>query len=317
MRAVNIAGQQTLSTVLNSPLVNVNASCADGAPAATAQNSLPQACQTRVWAQALGSNQSIGGSDGINSTSFGLLGGADRAVGESNAHLGIEAGVQRINGNDSLGGFGHTDSAHVGLYGFADVGPLVLSGTADFTHSNYRVNRPTGIGSAVADPDGNTGAAALQAAWPLQAGQWQITPKLGVLYQHQKLDGFDESVISTNPLAPAFAIDGTRSTYSTVQPYAAVALSSAFQIHDITYVPSFDLGYRYDTRGSTPTVTAAAQDGTLFAMPGAVVGRGMTTVGARITAQASDSWSVFLNYQGLFADHLHDNAVTFGFTKRF
>jgi outer membrane autotransporter protein len=317
MRAVNIVGQQSLGTVLNSPLVNTNTGCGDAPPSQSAQSASPQSCQTRVWAQALGSNQSISGLDGMNSTSFGLLAGADRAVGESSLHLGFEAGVQRINSNDSLGGFGHTDSAHAGLYGFADVGPLVLSGTADFTHSNYKVNRPTGIGSAVADPDGNTAAAALQAAWPLQAAQWEITPKLGVLYQHQKLDGFDESVVSANPLAPAFAIDGSRATYSTVQPYADVAFSRVFQAQNITYVPSFDLGYRYDTRGNTPTVNATAQDGTLFTMPGATVGRGMTTVGARITAQAGDSWSVFLNYQGLFADHLHDNAVTFGFTKRF
>jgi outer membrane autotransporter protein len=317
MRAVNIAGQQNLSTVLNAALADTSTSCGDVVQPRADQNTLPQPCQTRVWAQALGSNQSFGGLDGLNSTSFGMLSGADRAIGEYGTRLGVEAGVQRINSNDALGGFGHTDSAHAGLYGFADVGPIVLSGTADFTHSDYRVNRPTGIGSAVADPDGNTVAAAVQAAWPLRVAQWAITPKFGLLYQHQKLDGFDESVISTNPLAPAFAIDGTHSTYSTVQPYADVAFSRSFQLQDITYVPSFDLGYRYDTRGDTPTVAATAQDGTLFVLPGSAVGRGMTTVGARITAQANDSWSVFLNYQGLFADHLHDNAVTFGFTKRF
>jgi len=179
------------------------------------------------------------------------------------------------------------------------------------------VNRATGIGQASASPDGSSISAGLQAAWPLSLAQWQLTPKLGALYQHQSLDSFSETVGGSNPLASAFAVEGARSTYSSLQPYAAVSFTRTFEFQDIRYVPSFDVGYRYDTRGATPTVTTTAQDGTLFALPAAAMGRGLTTAGARITAEAGASWNVYLDYQGMFASHLSDNALTLGFTKHF
>jgi outer membrane autotransporter protein len=43
----------------------------------------------------------------------------------------------------------------------------------------------------------------------------------------------------------------------------------------------------------------------------------MATVGARITAKAGASWSLYLDYQGQFANHVSDNALSVGFTKQF
>jgi hypothetical protein len=40
-------------------------------------------------------------------------------------------------------------------------------------------------------------------------------------------------------------------------------------------------------------------------------------VGARITAEAGVSWNLYLDYQGLFANRLQDNALTLGFVKHF
>ena len=86
----------------------------------------------------------------------------------------------------------------------------------DQAHSSYRVYRQTGIGHGVANPSGDTTAAALQAAWPMTAAQWKVTPAIGALYQHQSLDAFGETVPSSNPLASAFAVQGARSTYDTM-----------------------------------------------------------------------------------------------------
>lgn len=181
-----------------------------------------------------------------------------------------------------------------------------------------RVYRQTGIGHGVASPDGETTSAAVQAAWPLAAARWQITPAVGALYQHQTLDSFNEVVPSTSPLAPAFAVSGAHTTYNTMQPYAKVSFATAFVAQGISYVPQFEVGYRYDTRnGNTPVVQERAQDGTVFAMPGNNLGRGMATVGARITAQAGKSWNLYLDYQGQFSGRLSDNALSVGFTKQF
>jgi fibronectin-binding autotransporter adhesin len=314
MRSVNLSGQQALSSILNVSPALIGADCGQQP---LMQNVTASSCHSGAWAQYSGSSLSLDGSNGLNSTGFGLLGGADYAVGDA-LHLGVEAGVGRINDNDSSGGNGRVDNAHAGLYAYANAGPLVLSATVDGMHSSYRVNRATGIGAANATPDGNTVSAALQAAWPLQLSAWQLTPQAGALYQRQQLGGFSESIGGTNPLAPDFAVTGARSSYIVLQPYADVSITRAFQAQGVTYLPQFSVGYRYNTRNAAPpTVQVTAQDGTLFTLPGATSGRGMATADARITAEAGAMWNLYVDYQGLFASRLHDNALSVGFTKRF
>ena len=306
----NLAGQQTLSSVLDASLLS-------RAPTCQAQSTSSSACQAGLWVQSTGSSLSVDGSNGVNAIGFGLLAGADRAVGDA-IHLGVEAGVGQTNATDPLGGTGRVQQAHAGVYAFADAGPLVLSATADVAHNSYRVSRETGIGHALANPDGNATSAGVQAAWPMQLVSWQVVPKLGALYQHQSLNGFVETLPSNNPLAPAFAVDGSRSTANSLQPYAALSFTHTFRFQDITYIPQFDVGYRYNTRSnSSPMVQMTSEDGTVFAQPGVALGRGLGTVGARITAEAGASWNLYLDYQGMFASHLQDNAFTFGFTKHF
>lgn len=315
MRSANLAGQQSLTTVLGATLRTGDIHCND-AKAAHA-NTVASSCNGEVWVQYSGSSDSLSGSNGLNSTRFGLQGGFDHAVSDA-LHLGVEVGFDRINGSDRNDGNGSIDNVHGGVYAFVNVGPVVVSGLIDQAHSSYRVYRQTGIGHGSSTPDGNTMAAALQAAWPLAAAQWQVTPAIGALYQHQSLSAFNETVPSSNPLAPAFAVQGMHGTYITMQPYARVLFSRPFVAQDVSYVPQFEVGYRYDTRsGNTPVVREVAQDGTVFAMPGDNLGRGTATVGVRVTAKASASWGLYLDYQGQFAHHLSDNALSVGFTKQF
>lgn len=315
MQSINLTNQQTLGTMLDTPITSADAGCNDNQSAHSQSAALP-ACHTGVWVQSTGSNLSFSGSNGLNASSFGLLAGADHAFDV--AHVGVEAGVNRDNANDPLNGSGNAETAHAGLYSFAPAGPLWLSATADAAYNDYRINRATGIGDAVATPAGHTLSVGLQAAWPLQFAAWQLTPKLGALYQHQSMDGFNESLPSGNPLASAFVIRADRTTYTSLQPYGALAVTHSFVYQNITYVPELNAGYRYDTRGPTPpTVQTFTQDGSLFALPASALGRGLGTAGARITAEAGASWNLYLDYQGLFASHLRDNAFTFGFVKHF
>lgn len=315
MRSVNVAGQQDMGSVLDVGLMSRGTQC-DADHAAAMQN-VTATCGNGAWAQYTGSNLSLDGSDGSNSTAFGLLGGADYAVGDV-AHVGLQAGVGQVNGNDTLGGNDRVDNVHGGIYAYADAGPTVLSAVVDTMHSDYHFNRATGIGTATSTPDGNLLSAALQVAWPLQLAQWQLTPKAGVLYQRQTLDGFSETLTSSNPEAAGFPVDGTRSRYTALQPYAIMAIEHSFVAHGVTYVPEVSVGYRYDTHNAaTPIVQVTSQDGTVFDLPGATQGRGMGTASARITAEAGASWSLYADYQGLFGSRLHDNALSLGFTKHF
>lgn len=245
MRLVNLSTQRDMSTVLDTGLLAPECDEDD-------RSSMASTCQSRVWARATGSNVALGDGHDTKSTGFGLLAGADRAIGESNVRLGVEGGASRINANDSLGGHGYSDLAHVGLYGIAPLGPLQLSATVGYLHVKHHISRPTGVGEAVADPSGNGGSAGLQLAWPLTMGQWRVAPRIGALYQHQTLDGFNEAVVSDRPLAAAYGVDGRKSTFNATQAYGAVSLSRDFVGARMTYTPSFDLGYRYNTRGDIP-----------------------------------------------------------------
>jgi fibronectin-binding autotransporter adhesin len=316
MRSVDLAGQQDMGSVLDMALTSRDTQCdADRAP--SMQNVTAACGGGGAWAQYTGANISIGGSDGSNSSAFGLLGGADYAVGDV-VHLGLQAGVGQVNGNDTMGGNGRVENVHGGIYGYADAGPVVLSAVIDAMHSDYHFNRATGIGTATSTPSGNMLSAGLQAAWPLQLAQWQLTPKVGALFQRQTLDGFSETLNSTNPEAANFPVDGTSSRYIDLQPYALLAIEQSFVAHGVTYVPEVSLGYRYDTHNAAaPIVQVTAQDGTTFDLPGSAQGRGLGTASARITAEADATWSLYADYQGFFGSRLHDNALSFGFTRHF
>jgi fibronectin-binding autotransporter adhesin len=315
MRSVNIASQQDLGSVLDVPLTPSGTQC--GADHAASMQNVTASCGAGIWAQYTDSNISLDGANGSNSTEFGLIGGADYALGDV-VHAGVEAGVGQVNGNDTLGGNGRVGSVHGGLYAYANAGPTVLSATIDEMHSDYHFNRATGIGMAASTPGGNTQSAAVQDAWPLQLTSWQLVPKVGAIYQHQTLDGFGETLYSVNPNASSFPVDGTRSRYSALQPYADVAIQRSFVAHGVTYLSQVSLGYRYDTHSSaTPIVQVMAQDGAAFDLPGAAQSRGMGTASGRITAEAGASWSLYADYQGFFGSRLHANALSVGFTKHF
>ena len=319
LRVVALGDQRTLGNVLDTALNPFGPSCTDGARTTDA-TAAASPCEAKVWLQATGSNVSLNDSPDLDTTGFHLLAGTDGVLGDV-VHVGVEAGAGQIHASAAVAGRGRirdqVRSVHAGFYAFADAGPWVISATVDAMHSNFRVHRNTGIGLASAAPGGRTLSGGLQAAWPIAFSGGQLTPKLGVLYQHQTLDGFSERVASTSPLAPAYAVTGTQSTATSLQPYAALVFASTFRAHSVTYVPQLELGYRYDARGNTPTVQVTALDGTSFALPGTAVGRGVGEIGAKVTAELDGSWSLYLDYHGLFASHLHDNALTVGFTKQF
>lgn len=315
MRSADLVSQQVASTVLNATLRARDTACNETRIASA--HAVTSSCNGDLWVQYSGSSDSLRGSYGLDSTAFGLQAGFDHAVAD-NVHLGVEAGFNRINGSDRDGGNGSVDAAHGGVYAYANAGQVVFSGLLDLAHEHYGVYRQTGIGHGVAHPDGQATAAAIQAAWPIATAHWQITPAIGMQYRHQSLDAFGETIPSSDPLAGAFALHGSRSTYSTLQPYALLSLARPFTALGVGYVPQFSVGYRYDTRSmNTPQVRTTSQDGTAFMLSGDPLGRGTAIVGMRLTAQAGATWSLYLDYQGQFSSRLNDNAMSAGFIKRF
>lgn len=312
MRAQNLAGQQVLDTTLD--VSGQLATCNGGA---SSPDGVTRDCRSGAWAQYSGGGISLSGDERLNSSAFGVLAGYDIAVGDA-FHIGVEGGYNRINGSDNQNGSGHVNSTHGGLYAFADAGPLVISGTVDQTHSRYAFQRQSGAGVEASRPGGSTTSAGVRVAWPVQAGNWTIAPSVGALYQHQGMDSFSESTSSTSALAAAFVLSGTRSHFDSLQPFARLRLDHGFEAAGVHYSAAWDLGYAYAARhDTTPSVDVITQDGSLFTVAGQPIGRGMATVGARISAQVGASWSAYAAYQGQFARHADNQALTVGLRKAF
>lgn len=304
LQLVNLATQRDMHTVLDAALDHRD--CGSG-----------EQCRYRTWAQTTGSGAKLTGADGADASRFGLLGGVDRLVGDTEPRLGVEAGASRLNTHDGAGGYGHTDDAHVGLYGMAPAGPLELSGAMSFQRARHYLSRLTGVGNALADVDSRASTVGVQLAWPWLAAHWHFAPTMGVLYQHHAMEDVHETVVSTRPLADSFGLDGHHETFDTLQAYGSVSLGREFQHRQVTYVPRFALGYRRNVRGGAPAVVMNARDGTAFALRGAQVGRNMATVDVGLAVSGGKSWSMSLAYRGLFASGLRDNAASFGFTRHF
>jgi outer membrane autotransporter barrel domain len=312
MRAQNLAGQQVLDTTLD-----VSGQLATCNGAASSADGPARDCRSGAWAQYSGGGISLSGDERLNSSAFGVLAGYDIAVGDA-FHIGVEGGYNRINGSDNPGGSGHVNSTHGGLYAFANAGPLVISGSVDQTHSRYAFQRQSGAGVEASRPGGSTTSAGVRVAWPVQAGNWTIAPSIGALYQHQSMDSFSESTSSTSALAAAFLVDGTRSHFDSLQPFARLRLGHDFEAAGVHYSAAWDLGYAYAARhDTTPSVDVITQDGSLFTVAGQPIGKGMATVGARISAQVGASWSAYAAYQGQFARHADNQALTLGLRKAF
>lgn len=309
MRAVAIGTQQRLSEVLDA---RMDSAC-DGQD--QADTATTPACQGRVWVQLTASSLSISGPQGLDTDGYGVLVGTDAKVDDA-VRIGVEGGAGQIRSSGGPSG-NRVHNVHAGVYAVANTGPVVFSATVDALHSAYRVRRQTGIGPAEADPSGSTVSAGLQAAWPFALGIGKLTPAVGVLYQRQRLDRFQEQVDSSNPLATSFGVSGASTRANVVQPYAQLTYSGVFRSGGMSWVPHAQLGYLYQANHAYPAVQVMAQDGTVFALPGTDVGRGMGTVAAGIGVQFAPGWHLDVDYRGLFARKLHDNALSVNFTKQF
>ncbi|ULU24091.1 autotransporter-associated beta strand repeat-containing protein [Dyella terrae] len=74
MRSVNLVGQQSLTSVLDATLRSTEVAC--GSANAAHSNTVTSACNSGLWVQYSGSSDSLTGNNGLNSTVFGLQGGA-------------------------------------------------------------------------------------------------------------------------------------------------------------------------------------------------------------------------------------------------
>lgn len=313
MRTVTVDNQRRMSNVLDMALAASDQGCA-ATGGMDRRASAESRCDDRAWVRVSGPSLSLGGPHGLDTRGVSLMTGVDAAISDG-IHLGVEAGAGKLDQQD---GRNEVRNMHVGAYGFTSISTGVLSGTVDVLHSRYQFYRETGIGTAYAAPSGQTWSAGLQMAWPTALQHGYLAPKVGLLYQHQQMDGFQEQVNGTNPLASAFGITGAQTTANSLQPYASLAWSGQYSRGTVIWMPQLEAGYRYEARShANPAANLMAQDGTAFHTPGTDTRRGMATLHAHISALLTHQWGVSLGYEGLFAHHLHDDTVSLEVTKHF
>jgi hypothetical protein len=248
----------------------------------------------------------------FRSRGVSLQGGLDTSIGET-GRIGAALGYHESNFRDGAGSTGGNDAVQASLYASQPIGPIGLSAVLSYAHSWNTSHRETGIGRAKAKYDLSQVMAGVQAVAPFKVGGVTVTPAVGVLASRLSGDAFRE----TGDVLAAFRVSGDFEARSFVSPYATLQVSYPWtSSNGVTWIPDFELGYRYGDAARGNAVTLVADDGSVFNGNRVELNKGSVLVGASLSGHKG-GWTGALQYRGKIADGWADHAATVAFRYAF
>jgi len=251
--------------------------------------------------------------DPFRATDYGLEAGVDAAIGRD-ARLGATIGYDNTALSDSAGGSARQDSVHVSLYGSTDAGGTVISAAVSYAHAWNRSDRATGIGPVSASWGSDAFTGGVQIATPMSLGGFAVTPMAGLMVSNVTSGAFKER----DGLLHGFGVSGTRSSFTGVEPFAAVDLARRFTTAGgILIMPDVVIGYRYDQAAADGgDQTLIAGDGTVFAGNHLHLDPNTAILGAGLSAQRS-GLTGFVRYRATVSSNWSDQSVSAGIRLSF
>jgi autotransporter-associated beta strand protein len=251
------------------------------------------AAQPYGWINATGSQTKVGSSNGepgFQTDRYGFLAGLDGRLGEN--LVGIAVGYDHANIDESdTGNSGTTDTLRASVYASRMVGPLNIAATFGAGLDFLSQKRPfSAQRTAEGDHLGQDVNFGTQASLPLALGGVTVTPRVGLRYAYFHANGFGESGADGQDLGV-----GTDNVHS-LQPFVGVTLDKAFGDPVNPLNAQLRLGYAYELLDASRTLSVTAQDGTVFAAPGANLPRGYLSAGASVTLHPKKHLDVSLSY---------------------
>lgn len=258
------------------------------------------------WATGFGSWGSIdtdGNAASLDSSTGGLLVGADAPVGDW--RVGVLAGYSGTSFSvDDRASSGSSDNYHVGLYGGSAWGALSLRTGAAYTWQDVSSTRTVAFPGLFDQLSGDYTAGTAQVfgelGWRINAAGVAFEPFANLAYVNLDTQGFTE----TGGIA-ALTVDGesTGVTFTTL----GLRASAAFDLGSMAAVARGTLGWRHAFGDTTPTSVNAFAVFDAYTVAGVPIAEDAAVVEAGLDIKLSPQATLGLVYAGQFGSGATDN----------
>jgi outer membrane autotransporter protein len=272
-----------------------------------------------LWGKALGGwgrADGDGNAAGVTSNFAGLITGADARFGDL-LRLGLAGGYSHSSvGVDVRASGAGIDSAHVGAYAGAHLGPLDLRGGASYSFHNIDASRtvvfPGFFDQTQAHFHGATAQGFGEAGSGMAFGRLAVEPFAGLAFVHVGTNGFLESG-GISALSGAAAREDVGYASAGVRAATALALPNGYWL-----IPRLAVAWQYAFSGVNPAAALAFQStGAAFSTAGVPIARDSALAEGGIDLVLSPRAKLSLNYSGQLAASDQTHSVKGGFTWNF
>jgi outer membrane autotransporter protein len=272
-----------------------------------------------LWAKALGGwgrADGDGNAAGVSSNFAGFITGADARFGDM-LRLGIAAGYTHSSIDvDARASSAGIDSAHVGAYAGANLGPLDLRGGAAYSFHTIDTTRtvmfPGFLDHTAGRFDGGTAQVFGEVGHGMTLARLAVEPFAGLAFVRVNTASFLES----GGLA---ALSGAASADDV--GYSSVGLRAATMIplaNGHWLVPRIAVAWQHAFSDVTPATALAFQStGAAFSTTGVPIARDSALVEGGLDLRLSPRAKLSLNYAGELAASIQTHSVKGGFTWNF
>lgn len=247
------------------------------------------------WFRGIGSFNSAhsqGAAPGYHGRSGGFLGGIDRAI-TPDVTLGIAAGYSHTDFAESDGTSGAIDTPRLLGYGLYHIDGFAIEATLGLAYDRITTARPVpALGANAAEGhNGFEKSAALQAAYPLAAGDFTIVPRAGAQYVRLDENKFAESG------ADGFDLASGGNSSQSLQPGIGASVLTALVTDDDTRItPEIKVAYARELLGTSRNLVLTTASGSAMNAAAVTPAHNILTLGPRVTAHLTGDLEFVADY---------------------
>ncbi|PKE28765.1 hypothetical protein CWS43_20435, partial [Rahnella sp. AA] len=194
----------------------------------------------------------------------------------------------------------------VNLFASQKLSRMVLTGSLGYTHAPTDVTRQVTMGGfnpgeGKSHISGDAVSGGLSLNWPVQMGNTQIVPQIGLDSLNVFYSGFDENMSSNgeefNSFINSMKVQGNSKRYDSLQPNIGVKVSQGLAWGNTEVTPALKVTYRRELMNDN-NGTVASNDGTVFTVQSDTLGRDIVEYEAGVDVKFTPRLSTSFSYTG-------------------
>ncbi|HPS21158.1 MAG TPA: autotransporter domain-containing protein [Candidatus Omnitrophota bacterium] len=266
-----------------------------------------------IWTQGLGDyahQDSRGTSNGYNSTSWGLICGADLPIANDSIRMGIGAGYgQTFVRSKDFSGRTDIDSIPASAYMTYDDknNPFYIDGVFTFMYNTYSGTRNVSAGPTIqrvanSDYDGQQYIAYFEGGYSFFLKNFILTPLASINYTHLHVENYTETG------ADALNLKVAAQDYDMCQTGLGAKIAYPFQSAFGELAPDMHFKWLYDWVGDSQATSANfSGGGTSFATNGFSPACSAYNIGTKLTIKTKYNIALDLNYDYLMKEDYYEH----------